>query len=341
MKFGIFTVLDYYPAEGLSLNTLYRQTLEHMEYADQLGFDSYWVGEHHFYLNSATALACPNPAVLLAAAAQRTVRIGLNTAVANLTLRHPLQLAEDYAMVDLLSGGRLGFGIGRGAFGYEYITFGQDPAESAGRFEEAWQIIQQAWTGQPVNFQGRYYQIENATVNVLPVQQPLPSYWLATMSPASFASRGKAGQPVIAIPYLTAKSLDEMGELASQYYANRANTLGEDSAEQALPMVFHTHVAASRSQAIHAGQAALYRYVSSQHSDAHTTASEIAHHFQARQQLFFGQPTDIIKQLEQYQAATHSNYFIFWLDFGNMDRSLVRQSMELLAKEVLPYFQSR
>jgi len=80
-------------------------------------------------------LICPNPAILLAAAAQRTQRISLNTAVANLSLRHPLLIAEDYALVDLLSQGRLGLGIGRGSFDHEYTAFGQSREESQGRFE--------------------------------------------------------------------------------------------------------------------------------------------------------------------------------------------------------------
>lgn len=334
MKFGIFTLLDYARGSELSLAELYRQTLDHIEYADRLGLEAYWVGEHHFYLNSAATLACPNPAVLLAAAAQRTTRIGLNTAVANLSLRHPLQLAEDYAMVDLLSGGRLGFGIGRGAYGHEYPPFGQRREESAGRFEEAWQIIQQAWGGAPVNFEGQFFTIKDATLNVLPVQQPLPKYWLATMSPASFAARGSAAQPIIAFPHLTANSLAEMGKLAGDYRANFSEVTGHTGYD--LPMIFHTHLADSREEAQRDGVAALRRYIAHEHAAQDIPGS--LHHLQARQQLFFGTPGDIIELIEQYQAATHSNYFIFWLDFGGMAPDLVRRSMELLANEVMPYF---
>src|ERR1041385_3883373 len=107
-RFSIFSVLDTYDNDSHTRPALYEQTLAHIIAAEQYGFDAYWIAEHHGYHPSHYALACPNPAILLAAAAQRTTRIGLNTAVANLTLRHPLLIAEDYALVDQLSRGRLG-----------------------------------------------------------------------------------------------------------------------------------------------------------------------------------------------------------------------------------------
>lgn len=338
MKFGIFSVVDYYRNGGQPLATRYGQTLDNIKYADQLGFKAFWIGEHHFFLNSSTALACPNPAVILAAAAQITSRIGLNTAVANLSLRHPLQLAEDYAMVDLLSQGRLGFGIGRGAFAHEYQAFGQSQAESSGRFEEAWQIIQQAWRGEPLDFQGRYYQIKNALINVLPIQQPLPRYWMATMNPGSFTARGQAGQPIIAIPYLTATGLADMGRLAGQYNTNYRAAQDGRATDCDLPLIFHTHLAPTRLEAHQVGMAALQRYIAHQHTASNLPGQEVVRHLQARQQLFFGQTSDIIELIDQYQAATNSNYFIFWLDFGGMEAGLVRRSMELLATEVIPHF---
>src|SRR5215472_10487886 len=160
MQFSLFSVLDYYQDGSYTLRAHYEQLLDQIVYAEQLGFDSYWIGEHHGYLTPHLALACPNPAILLAAAAQRTRRIGLNTAVANLSLRHPLLVAEDYALVDLLSQGRLGLGIGRGSYPHEYAAFGQNREESRDRFAESWEIIQHAWSGETITFHGRYYHID-------------------------------------------------------------------------------------------------------------------------------------------------------------------------------------
>jgi alkanesulfonate monooxygenase SsuD/methylene tetrahydromethanopterin reductase-like flavin-dependent oxidoreductase (luciferase family) len=122
MRFSFFSLLDVYDTQAHTSAAIYQQTLKQIVLADELGFDAYWIGEHHGAPTPNQVLACPNPALLLAAAAQLTHRIGLNTAVANLSLRHPLQVAEDYALVDVLSQGRLGLGIGRGSFPYEYAA---------------------------------------------------------------------------------------------------------------------------------------------------------------------------------------------------------------------------
>src|SRR6266480_6229976 len=103
MRFSLFSVLDFYEDGSRTLSALYAQLLDQIVEADRLGFAAFWIGEHHGYLTPHLALSCPNPAIVLAAAAQHTQRIGLNTAIANLSLRHPLLLAEDYALVDLLS----------------------------------------------------------------------------------------------------------------------------------------------------------------------------------------------------------------------------------------------
>src|SRR5258708_11664141 len=142
MQCSLVSVLDYYEDGSCTLHARYEQLLDQIVYAEQLGFNAYWIGEHHGHLTPHHALICPNPAILLAAAAQRTQRIGLNTAVANLSLRHPLLIAEDYALVDLLSQGRLGLGIGPGSFDDEYAAFGQSREKRRGRFEESWKIIQ-------------------------------------------------------------------------------------------------------------------------------------------------------------------------------------------------------
>src|SRR5579864_1201664 len=92
MRFSFFSLLDVYDTEARTSAAIYQQTLEQIVLADVLGFDAYWIGEHHGYLKPDQVLACPNPAILLATAAKLTQRIGLHTAVANLSLRHPLQV---------------------------------------------------------------------------------------------------------------------------------------------------------------------------------------------------------------------------------------------------------
>jgi alkanesulfonate monooxygenase SsuD/methylene tetrahydromethanopterin reductase-like flavin-dependent oxidoreductase (luciferase family) len=338
MRFSLFSVLDYYADGSRTLPTIYAQLLDQIVEADRLGFEAFWIGEHHGYLTPHLALACPNPAIVLAAAAQRTEGIGLNTAIANLSLRHPLLLAEDYALVDLLSQGRLGMGIGRGSYPHEFAAFGQNREESRNRFEESWAIIQQAWSGEPVTFHGRYYQIDGVKLNVLPVQKPLPRYYFSAMREESFVALGRAAQPIIAMPHLSAESLPMMTKLAHVYKQGYFAARGEDN-QYELPLIFFTCVAPTRTEAQHQGREAMLRYIIHQHHGVDINhAQHQVHVLDERNQLWFGAPGDLIQWIEQHQAALDNRHFVFWLDFGGMSFASVQRSMHLLAHEVIPHF---
>jgi alkanesulfonate monooxygenase SsuD/methylene tetrahydromethanopterin reductase-like flavin-dependent oxidoreductase (luciferase family) len=337
-RFSLFSVLDYYEDGSRTIPALYEQCLDQIVEAERLGFDAYWIGEHHGYLTPHHTLACPNPAVLLSTAAQRTQCIGLNTAVANLALRHPLLVAEDYALVDLLSNGRLGLGIGRGSFAHEYTAFGQNREESRGRFEESWEIIQRAWRGETVTFQGRYYQLNGAKLNVLPVQKPLPRYWFSAIRGESFAMLGRTAQPVISLPHLTADGLPTLAKLVNDYRYQYLMAGGDDSRYE-LPLIFYTFVAPTREEAQRLAGDALHRYLVHHHHGVDDQHLRYAmQQFQERDQLWFGTPGDLIELLEKYQANMDNRHFVFWLDFGGMKQELVQRSMQLLAREVIPHF---
>jgi len=339
IRFSLFSVLDSYEEGSRTLAALYEQLLDQIMYAEQLGFDAYWIGEHHGYLAPHHALACPNPAILLTAAAQRTQRIGLNTAVTNLVLRHPLLIAEDYALVDMLSQGRLGLGIGRGSFDHEYAAFGLAREESRGRFEESWEIIQQAWRGETITFHGRYYSVEGAKINVLPLQKPLPRYWFSALRKESFALRGRTAQPIMSFPHLTTDSLQALAELVKEYRQHYLAAGGNDDLYE-LPLIFYTFVAPTRAEAQKVGEAALQRYLAHQHRDASAQAPHIVQRLKERDQLWFGTPDDLIRIIKHYQLCVDNRHFIFWLDFGGMKPEFVRRSMQMLAQEVIPHFKT-
>lgn len=337
MRLSFFSLLDQYENDTRSSSALYQQVLDQIVLADKMGFDAYWIGEHHGQTSPGQVMACPHPAVLLATAAKLTRHIGLNTAVANLALRHPLQVAEDYALVDLFSQGRLGLGIGRGGFPHEYAAVGQAASESFGRFEESWDIIQRLWSGESVTFQGRYYQLENAKLNVTPVQQPLPRHWFSAIKGDSFTMRGQAAQSVISLPHISAKSFADVGELVenhrSQYLA-----AGGNSESYELPLILYTFVAPTRAEALQTAVAALGRYMEQQHSDSHTHIMHAIHHLMDEKLLCFGTPSDLVDMLEQFQANIDNRHVVFWSDFGGIQPELVLRSMQLIAQEVLPRF---
>jgi alkanesulfonate monooxygenase SsuD/methylene tetrahydromethanopterin reductase-like flavin-dependent oxidoreductase (luciferase family) len=187
MRFGIFSVVDHYPAElPRTAAQFYGELLEQVEAAESLGFDAFWIAEHHFHEYGAV----PSPPVWMAAAAQRTRRIRLGAGVVVLPFRNPLQVAEDYAMVDVLSGGRLNLGAGSGYLRHEFDGFGVDPAEKRDRFDEALDIVLRAWTGEPVSYEGRYHRVQDVRLNVRPLQRPHPPVWIAILRRPRSASAG-------------------------------------------------------------------------------------------------------------------------------------------------------
>jgi alkanesulfonate monooxygenase SsuD/methylene tetrahydromethanopterin reductase-like flavin-dependent oxidoreductase (luciferase family) len=338
MHFSVFSVVDYYEDGSCTLASRYEHLLEQIVEADRLGFEAFWIGEHHGYLTPKLALTCPNPAIVLSTAALRTQRIGLNTAIANLALRHPLLLAEDYALVDLVSKGRLGLGVGRGSYPHEFRAFGQDRDESRGRFEEGWEIIKQAWSGESVTFHGRYYKVDGVKLNVQPVQKPLPRYWFSAMREESFVALGSAGEPIIAMPHLSAESFDMMAKLVRVYQQGYMTTYGDDNKYE-LPLVLFTCVAATRAEAQRQGREAMLRFIAHQHQGVDAGhAQHQVHELEERSQLWLGTPDDIIQLIEQHQAALDNRHFVFWLDFGGMPFESVQESMQLLAEEVMPRF---
>jgi alkanesulfonate monooxygenase SsuD/methylene tetrahydromethanopterin reductase-like flavin-dependent oxidoreductase (luciferase family) len=158
MKFGTHSLPTYMPESDGALSDFYRCMFEQIVEVEKLGFDQAWVTEHHFGGYGGTL---PHPPTFLAAAAQMTSRIRLGVAVAVLPLHNPLELAESYAMADVISNGRLDFGIGKGSEPVEYRKFGARQDEATARFSESAEIIRQAWSDKPINFHGEFYRYDN------------------------------------------------------------------------------------------------------------------------------------------------------------------------------------
>ena len=165
--------------------------LEEVELADALGFD--WIGcaEHHY---SPGSLA-PNVSVVAAAITQRSRHARICIMGALLPLNNPVRIAEEYALIDTLSGGRLVAGLLRGA-PYEYLVYNVPPAESRARFEEAWELVMHAWCdSEPFGWDGEHYQFRNVSIWPRPIQQPLPPVFISGSSreSAEFAARKRVG----------------------------------------------------------------------------------------------------------------------------------------------------
>jgi alkanesulfonate monooxygenase SsuD/methylene tetrahydromethanopterin reductase-like flavin-dependent oxidoreductase (luciferase family) len=330
MRFGVFSVVDHYPAELPRTSAqFYGELLEQVEVAERLGFDSFWVAEHHFHEYG----GIPSPPVWLAAAAQRTRRIRLGAAVVVLPFHNPLLVAEEYAMVDVLSGGRLNLGTGSGYLSHEFAGFGVDPGDKHERFDEALEIVLKAWTGERFSYQGRFYQVRDVQLNVAPVQQPHPPVWIAVLRNEAAAQVGKRGFPIMMIPYATTEHVAELAETVTAFRDSFADG-GGDPRDATVPFGLHTYVADSFEQAVADARPAMERYVRTR--------------LYARQRPFetlvqkdlvaYGSPEDVIRVARVYEQAGLTD-FLAIMNFGGLPHARVLRSMQLMAQHVLPAFQ--
>jgi len=329
MRFGIFSVADHYPKElSRTPGELYAELLEQAEAADELGFDSFWIAEHHFHEYG----AIPRPPVWLAAAAERTRRIRLGSAVVVLPFDNPLRTAEDYAMVDVLSGGRLNLGVGSGYLKHEYAGFGLDIEEKRARFDEALDIVLEAWTGKRFSYAGAHHRVEDVQLNVLPRQKPRPPVWIATLRADGTPRIGAKGFPPMLIPYASAESVPQMAAgLAGWKEAFLAAGGSQDAAT--VPFGFHCHCAETTAQARAEAHEPMERYVRTRLYAVQRPFDTLVE----QEVVAFGDPDEITRVALLYERAGFTD-FLAIPNFGGLPHKRVLRSMELMAKQVLPRF---
>ncbi|HXG03871.1 MAG TPA: LLM class flavin-dependent oxidoreductase [Candidatus Binatia bacterium] len=160
----------FIPIEG---GHFYREALEEVVRAEELGFDSVWMEEHH----AVTDHYWPSPLTVLAGFATRTSRLRLGTDILVAAFYHPVRLAEDVAMLDVISGGRFTLGIAIGYKPDEFALYGVELAKRGARFEEQFHIMTGLWTENRLSFQGRYYTVEGR-IEPRPVTKPHPPVWI-------------------------------------------------------------------------------------------------------------------------------------------------------------------
>ena len=219
MKFGYFTLSDNaYPDLGRTAEQFILQIREQALHAERIGLHSAWIGEHHF--DSLGVNSCPH--MLLASIAAVTKRIRLAPAVAVLPLHHPLRVAEEWATLDLLSGGRVDFAVGRGYDRREYVPFGADYMASLELLDESCEVIRKAWNSPgPWSHKGRFFDIPEMTITPRPVQKPVPFY-MACFSKASMEIAARRGLDIIFAPFAAQITFGGLAEAVAAYHAECA-----------------------------------------------------------------------------------------------------------------------
>lgn len=227
MKFGILQFFSW-PERRVALPTVYQRALQRIEIMDQSGYDAVWLTEHHFSDYS----VCPSIPVLGTYAAARTKRLHIGAGITLAAFYHPLRLAEELALLDILSGGRVKWGAGRGFDPREFKAFGVPQEESYARFHEVVDIVLQAWTHERLNYQGKFFSFEDVEVLPKPLQQPHPPVWMAAGSRPAFEWAAAAGHSILMGPHATHSELGK--ELA--FYKQQLSTHGHPVEGRELPI---------------------------------------------------------------------------------------------------------
>lgn len=326
------------PGTRYKLQDLYRDHLEEAVLAEALGFDCVWVSEHHFSPDCWN----PSPFTFLAAVAARTERVRLGTYVLLLPLHNPLRIAEDVAVLDNLSGGRVDLGVGVGSSPEEFRTFGIPVENRLGRTFEALRLIERCFTGDAFSHEGKYYNFPNVQLTTRPVQLPGPPILVAAMGEQSVEWTARRGYGMAA----------GAGRGHDKYLA-ALRRYGHDPATCDIASVpIRLHVATSREQAWDEVEAGLHQvlhfYRTHGNPAAGTRFSEplgelppvgglrqvpgIGH---GGQPFAVGTPDEVLRMLEDYggKGLTHLSLN---LHQPGQDSASVRRSMRLFAHELMP-----
>ncbi|WDL97625.1 LLM class flavin-dependent oxidoreductase [Alicyclobacillus sp. ALC3] len=349
MKFGYFTLTDNpegYGEERRDPNQVITNLVEQAVYAEELGFNSVWVPEHHFGLFG----VLPSPSMLLAHVAGRTKRIQLAPATVLLPTNHPIRMAEDYALLDVLSNGRSLFSAGRGYDKREYDAFEVDFNNSREIFFEQLDIIQKAWREGTFSFSGKYYNIPEVTLVPHPVQEPYPPIYVASFSAPSLERAAEMGENVIFAPFAATMVFGSVHNAVAQFHelSQKHGYEGKNAR-----CSYFLNVCESKAD-VEATKERMLKYfrglVPAFPSDPATAPPHIRYFVDIVKRLQSMRTTDLSEQtiivgdadycVETLKKVEESGVeeVIIYFDFGGLGHTETIASMERFAKHVLPHF---
>ncbi|HUI17085.1 MAG TPA: LLM class flavin-dependent oxidoreductase [Alphaproteobacteria bacterium] len=348
MEFGYFTLSDnHYPDNPRSAERFILDIREEALLADRLGMHSVWIGEHHFDSLGVNS----SPATLLASIAPLAKRVRLAPAVAVLPLHHPLSVAEEWATLDLLSGGRVDFAAGRGYDRREYEPFGADYMASLEVFGEGVDILLKAWREPgPWSYAGKHYTIKDMAITPKPVQQPIP-FFIACFSRASLEIAAARGLNIIFAPFAAAMTF---GDLARAVAAYREACAKCGTRPGKAMCSYFIHIADSAQEEDYGRQALMsyFRHcVLPAFPKDPTKVPPTMLYFMRIVEIFtgmrkedlsdksilLGSPQKIIETLKQVEAAGIEEVILYF-NVGNKPHELVKRQMAKFMATIAPAF---
>jgi len=330
VKFG------FIPIEG---GTFYDDFLAEVLIGEELGFDSVWLDEHHSVRNH----YWPSPLMCFAGVSKMTSRILMGTDVIVMPFYHPVRLAEDAAMLDIMSGGRFILGA---AIGYKPDEFElyQVPLKMRGaRFEEAVQLIKQLWTQEEVNFEGTYYQVHGLKIEPRPITDPHPPFWLGGWGKLSLSRAAQYGDAWLPGPTANLEKLLS----AQKIYHENLKKFGLAHQKRETPLTREVVIAETDQAAREMAEKHLLVNYRDEYGGGEWKHPLIGNEDEAAVDVFetiakdrfiVGSPESVVKKIEHLVDTFGVDHLICRLYFPGLPHEFIVKELKLLAKEVIPEF---
>jgi len=348
MQFGINNLFS--GRQDTDASRIYGDALDQIVLAEELGFTSAWIAEHHF---SSYGLL-PHLPTFAAAAAAMTSKIRLATAVLVLPFGHPLRLAEEMAMVDVISGGRLELGVGRGYQPQEFAALGVNPEHSQAIFDEYLEVMRLAWTEERFSYDGKHFSVSDVEILPKPVQPGGPLVRIAAISRATYERLGAQGERLMLSPNFTPIETIQ-GNLES-YWAS-AEAAGHDPAELGTPPMIQ-QVYIDESDAVAKADPEPYAMwffgkfseilpggggadVVGQYEDYKKilqSVEAVSYDRIVEEGAAFGDYKAIIDRFRMLEDELGVSEIACWFNFGDLPHERVVQNMRMFADKVMPEF---
>jgi len=358
-RFGIFS-LSQVPDLSRVVES-FDDDLAFFALAEELGYDKAWIAEHLF----STYGLVTSTQVYAAAIAQRTKTLRIGMAVCAIPFNHPLRTASDFALVDVLSHGRLDFGVGRAYQPHEFIGLGVPMDKSREMLAEGLDIVLKSWTEDKISYRGQFWTIsEPVEVLPKPVQKPHPPVYQATISPESFEQAARAGLNLQMASPFTYRTYREgwMDALESncRHYDSICRTLDRDPtrAERMLLLPFFVHEDAVQAREIYKAHVEwFYAKVTANQLAGAPQSGEIKGYELTMREgkktrelgyLSFDKlhqygaciaddPATAVAKLQDMKRRFGITEFVFWFNIGGIAKAHVERAMRLAAEQVIPY----
>ena len=331
MKFGLGLAVQHRPDDDQAAR--FREHLEQVRLARAVGFSTVWASQH--FLSQPFTYFQPIPTLGRIAAEAEGLTLG--TGIILLPLFQPLDIAEQLATLDVITGGRMILGVGLGYRDDENAAFGIDPKTRVGRLTEGVEVIERLWMGEPVTYEGRYFQLRDVRISLRPVQRPRPRIWLAANTDAGVRRAAGLGDAWLMNPHSTLASIER--QLMLFHETRRA--LGKPRATD-IPLIKECVVAEDATTALTEARPFLeakYRAYQQWQQDKALPDGEtfdLSFEDLARDRFIVGDPARAVDEIQRYQERLGITELSFRVQWPGMPQATVLRTIKLLGEKVLP-----